>query len=108
MMFDHEKRGGMPQPRALLEGFRDAVIDCGLKDISFTCSEFIWERSRGKEGWIQERLDRGMATHEWKAMFSMAEIKVLHVSTFDHLPLFLELNKKVYVPKVRRFKFENV
>ncbi|XP_017233198.1 uncharacterized protein LOC108207248 [Daucus carota subsp. sativus] len=108
MMFDHEKQGGRPQPRALLEGFRDTVSDCGLMDIGFTGSEFTWEQSRGTGLWIQERLDRGLANHDWRTMFPIAEIKVLEVSTSDHLPLFLDLNKKVYAPRVRRFKFENV
>lgn len=41
-------------------------------------------------------------------MFPSAEIKVLEVSTSDHLPLFLELNRRDYAPRVKRFKFENV
>lgn len=32
----------------------------------------------------------------------------MEVSTSDHLPIYLELHKHVYVPKKRRFKFENV
>ncbi|XP_074346657.1 uncharacterized protein LOC141685458 [Apium graveolens] len=57
---------------------------------------------------MQERLDRGLANYEWKNLFPSAEIKVLDVSTSDHLPLVLNLNSQVYVPKGRRFKFENV
>lgn len=30
------------------------------------------------------------------------------MSTSDHLPLLLQLNRQVYVPKTRRFKFENL
>lgn len=41
-------------------------------------------------------------------MFPRAMITVLEVSTSDHMPLFLELNRLVYVPKARRFRFENV
>lgn len=108
MMFEHEKKGGRPQPRVFLEGFRDTLSSCGLVDIGYTGCEFTWERSRGSPGWIQERLDRGLATQVWRNMFPRAEIKVLEVSTSDHLPLFLELNKLVYVPKVRKFKFENM
>ncbi|XP_074336063.1 uncharacterized protein LOC141673231 [Apium graveolens] len=40
-------------------------------------------------------------------MFPEAEIKVLEVSTSDHLPLFLNMKKKVYEVKGRRFRFEN-
>lgn len=40
-------------------------------------------------------------------MFPRAEVKVLEVSTSENLPLFLELNKMVYVPRIKRFHFEN-
>ena len=30
------------------------------------------------------------------------------MSTSDHLQLVVELNKQVYAPKSRRFKFENI
>ncbi|XP_074322749.1 uncharacterized protein LOC141659720 [Apium graveolens] len=33
---------------------------------------------------------------------------VLDVTTSDHLPLILQLNSQVYMPKSRRFKFENI
>lgn len=46
-MFDHEKKGGRPQPQTLVEGFRNVVADCVLTDLGFTGSEFTWERSRG-------------------------------------------------------------
>lgn len=55
---------------------------------------------------MQERLDRGLATQTWIYMFLDAVVKVVEVSTSHHLPLFLELNKKVYMLKVKRFLFE--
>ncbi|KAL8124141.1 hypothetical protein AgCh_011956 [Apium graveolens] len=57
---------------------------------------------------IQERLDRGLATQKWINLFPQVEVQVLDVATSDHLPLFLHLNRKVYVSRGRRFKFENV
>lgn len=40
-------------------------------------------------------------------MFPRAKIRLLEVSTSDRSPLFLDLNKMVYVPKMKRFHFEN-
>lgn len=40
--------------------------------------------------------------------FPKAEVQVIDVTTSDHLPLFLNLNKQVYMPKGKRFRFENV
>ncbi|XP_074341908.1 uncharacterized protein LOC141679304 [Apium graveolens] len=59
MMFAHEKEGGRPHPRALLDGFTETVYECGLVDMGFLGNEFTWERSRGQLNWIHERLGRG-------------------------------------------------
>lgn len=41
-------------------------------------------------------------------MFPTAEVQVLEVSSSDHLPLLLQLNTRIYVPKAKRFQFENI
>ena len=108
MMVAEEKIGGCAQPRRLLDGFTDCIHDCQLMDLGFVGNEFTWERERGSDRWIQERLDRGLATREWKDLFPRAEVIVLDVSTSDHLPLNLQLNRKIFVPKSHRFRFENM
>lgn len=58
-----EKREGQRQPRRIMEGFSKEIMDCGLHDLGFSGDIFTRETSRGKERWIHERLDRGMATN---------------------------------------------
>lgn len=58
--------------------------------------------------WVQERLDRGLATKAWCELFPDAEVHVLEMSTSDHMPLVLNLHKQVYVQKRSRFRFENM
>ncbi|XP_074351469.1 uncharacterized protein LOC141690581 [Apium graveolens] len=108
MLYNYEKIGGRPQPTHLLEGFSKVIMDCGLEDLGFKGSKFTWEKSRGTDIWIQERLDRGLATQGWKELFPYADITVIEVSTSDHLPLLLQLNSQVYMPRTKRFIFENV
>ena len=108
LMTEDEKKGGKHHPRALLKGFSETIMDCGLTDLGFTGDKFTWERWRGSDRWISERLDRGLATSEWRNIFPLAEIKVHELSTSDHLPLFLQLNKQVYMPRSKRFRFENM
>lgn len=108
LMLTDEKIGGQKHPYALLAGFSKTVMDCGLSDLGYIGEKYTWERARGTEGWIQQRLDRGLATKEWMELFPNAEVRVLEVSTYDHMPLYLQLNRKVYVPKERRFCFENM
>ncbi|XP_074378457.1 uncharacterized protein LOC141719994 [Apium graveolens] len=108
MLYAHEKRGGRNHARVLLEGFQEVVHESGLSDLGYIGSEFTWERARGTDHWIQERLDRGFANQEWRHMFPQATVTVMEVSTSDHMPLFVELNKTRYVPKSKRFRFENM
>lgn len=84
------------------------VDECGLLYLGFKGEEFTWERCRGKYNWVEERLDRGLANRAWCELFPSDVVKVLEVSTSDHLPLFLQPNKQVYVPRMNRFKFENI
>lgn len=84
------------------------MAECGLHDMGFQGEQFTWEKFRGTDKWVQERLDRGLATQTWINIFPAAIVKVIDVSTSDHFPLLLELNKKVYVPKCKRFQFDNM
>lgn len=108
MLYGFEKLGGRPHLMALLEGFNKVTLECGLEDPRFNGSKFTWEKSRGMEIWIQERLDRGFTNHDWRGLFPHAEVKVIEVSTSDHFPLLLQLNSQVYVPKTKSFRFENI
>ncbi|KAL8118653.1 hypothetical protein AgCh_016247 [Apium graveolens] len=103
-----EKRGGRDHPRSCLNGFGEVIRDCELVDLGFVGEKYTWEKSRGKANWVQERLDRGLATQQWRNLFPLAEVRVLEVATSDHLPLYLQLNKQVYVPRRKRFQFENI
>lgn len=108
MMYEDEKRGGNKQPHYLLTGFTETLELCQLRDLGFVGEKFTWEKSRGSHLWIQERLDRGVANQNWRDLFPEAEVQVIEVATSNHLPLFLQLNKQTYVPKEKKFRFENV
>ncbi|XP_074337634.1 uncharacterized protein LOC141674831 [Apium graveolens] len=49
-----------------------------------------------------------MANNDWCEFFPNAEVIVHEMSTSDHVPIMLQLNKQVYLPKGRRFRFENM
>ncbi|KAL8132598.1 hypothetical protein AgCh_008177 [Apium graveolens] len=74
-MYAHENQGGRRHPEMLLEGFLRVVNECNLSDLSYSGSEFTWDKSRGTEAWIQERLDGGLTNNEWKTLFPEAEVK---------------------------------
>ncbi|XP_074346543.1 uncharacterized protein LOC141685333 [Apium graveolens] len=108
MMMAEDKRGGCAQLFGLLTGFSEMINECGLLDIGFTGEKYTWEKYRGQANWVQERMDRAFTNQLWCDLFPQTGLKVLDVSTSDHLPIYIQLHRQVYVPKKHRFKFENL
>lgn len=54
----NEKRGRHGHSSWLINDFRDTLTDCGLTDLEMEGHPYTWERSRGTERWVEERLDR--------------------------------------------------
>ncbi|XP_057779546.1 uncharacterized protein LOC130998129 [Salvia miltiorrhiza] len=102
-----DKRGRVDHPNWLFTGFRSAVLDCGLSDIPLIGYQFTWSRGLGTANFVEERLDRGMASSAWKCLFPEASIIPLTVPMSDHVPLLLKCSNKVSSLGSRRFRFEN-
>ena len=65
----HEKRGKNEHPNWKLQGFKQVVVDSGLSDIGMEGYQFTWERSKGTENWVEERLDIVLAIDPWSHRF---------------------------------------
>ncbi|XP_019169839.1 PREDICTED: uncharacterized protein LOC109165495 [Ipomoea nil] len=65
LLFQHEKMGGIPHPDGFLRGFGDALDDCGLSHLQMEGYPFTWERGKGTADWIDERLDKVVASVDW-------------------------------------------
>ncbi|XP_021600662.1 uncharacterized protein LOC110606213 [Manihot esculenta] len=102
-----EMRGARPQPRALIQGFREAVCDAGLTDFPMGGYPFTWEHGKDSDHWIEEKLDRVLVSNGWRYKFSYAQAYTLDITASDHLPIFLEVQSMVTRDHARRFKFEN-
>lgn len=103
-----EKRGAIPHPDSLIQGFNLALDDCGLIDLCMEGYPFTWERGRGTAAWVEERLDRVVASHDWKLMFEEAMVTNLPVVYSDHTALFLNITGHDRGNTMQReFKFEN-
>lgn len=108
MLFSSDKRGAHPHPRSLLEGFGRAIEDSLLTEVDLCGGSFTWEKSRGKENWVQERLDRAFANVDWWAKFPLCKLSVCVAPVSDHNPVFLELISTVISKRKFRFRFENI
>ncbi|XP_019196369.1 PREDICTED: uncharacterized protein LOC109190356 [Ipomoea nil] len=90
------------------ERFREAMEESGLTNFKFDGHQFTWEKSRGKPGWIQAKLDRILVLDAWRDLFQGATTSSIITSRSDHMPLFIQTESQVFSQCRRRFKFENL
>lgn len=103
-----EKRGRHLHPEGFLQGFREALENCSLHHIPVSSIVCTWERGRGTEEWVEERLDMAVGSMEWNALYE--EAKLLNINTFNsyHNALFLDLHARRKGRALKRgVRFEN-
>ncbi|XP_019150233.1 PREDICTED: uncharacterized protein LOC109147050 [Ipomoea nil] len=107
LLHQSEKRGRRPHPVGLLEGFGEALMDCGLATIPMIGYPFTWERGKGTPDWVEERLDRAVGDAAWLGIHDRARLYNIHTLMSDHTALFLDINGTVTTRRPRSFRFEN-
>ena len=55
-----------------MEAFREALEGCQLEDLGFKGYPFTWNNKRLGEANTKLRLDRAVATMEWKNKFQLS------------------------------------
>ncbi|KAH7847549.1 hypothetical protein Vadar_027435 [Vaccinium darrowii] len=97
-----EKVGGVILPPWSIRKFQSFVDDCGLVDLGFSGYLFTWRNNRPGHEYIQERLDRVLATPSWCLLFNQASVVHLDTVGSDHSALLLNLRA---VPPRHRVPF---
>ncbi|KAG5523350.1 hypothetical protein RHGRI_035240 [Rhododendron griersonianum] len=69
-----EKQGGNACIRSRIEKFQQFLSDCEFMDLEFKGSAYTWTNNQGGTGNIRERLDRAVATVEWRDLFPYAQV----------------------------------
>ncbi|XP_021626941.1 uncharacterized protein LOC110625616 [Manihot esculenta] len=107
LLRSHEKRGILGHPSYLSNQFQQVWLDLYLQDLGYVGTQFTWEKWRGTDRWVEEWLDRAVASRSWISWFGAAKIYHISHTSSDHIPIFLDLRK--FVPKVqtKNFKFQN-
>ncbi|GAA0175560.1 hypothetical protein LIER_28708 [Lithospermum erythrorhizon] len=97
-----------PRPRWQIEDFRQVIHDCGMFDIGYTGFKYTWCNNFVSPNSTRARLDRALASQDWKDSFLEAKLFHLSTNTSDHLPLLLELGDRMVSRKQlkNRFRFE--
>uniref|UniRef100_A0A803Q978 Reverse transcriptase domain-containing protein n=1 Tax=Cannabis sativa TaxID=3483 RepID=A0A803Q978_CANSA len=86
--------------------FRRMVHRAGLIDLGFLGPNFTWAKGGGG-AMKRARLDRGLATTDWRIQFPNAIINHLAAAESDHRPLLLDTLGGATC-KGRQFKYENM
>lgn len=102
-----DKKGQPLHPNWMINGFRVALSDSGLSDLTMEGHIFTWKKSRGTSRWVEERLDRACATPEWVNMFSASKLTNLIAHISDHFVIHLQISVWRQIPRGFRFHFEN-
>ena len=68
-------------------------------EIDLKGGHFTWEKSRGSNDWVKERLDRAFASRSWLNSFSLCKLSVIHTSVSDHDPIMLDLFSMAFTGK---------
>ena len=103
-----EKLGGNNRSQAQMQLFRDVIDECGFLDLGYVGDQFTWRKHFADGHSLWERLDRGMANHEWFMKFTGTKIHHLHSDSSDHSPLWISLDVLDIPSYAKPFRFEEV
>jgi hypothetical protein len=96
-----------------MEGFQDAVADCGLMDLGFVGLPYTWDNRQAGTRNVKVRLDRAFGDHRFLDMMGDVLVRVLPTVFSDHAGLLIELkgNTRAGNPHSKRktlFRYENM
>ncbi|XP_074293374.1 uncharacterized protein LOC141620388 [Silene latifolia] len=108
ILLSTEMKGGS-RPQWQMNRFREAVEDCGLRDVPWEGYNFSWDNGQAGDANRQCMLDRALCTSSWLDMFPYARLFFLNREWSDHAPIKLILNRKEGgMDKKRTFRFEQI
>ncbi|XP_074315412.1 uncharacterized protein LOC141651607 [Silene latifolia] len=77
-----------------MNNFREAVEDCGLRDVDFEGYAYTYDIGQEENVNRQCRLDRALCNDPWSELFPRAKLYNLNREWSDHSPIILKLNRR--------------
>ncbi|KAA3480199.1 reverse transcriptase [Gossypium australe] len=105
IIYNFEKKGGLPRDEKKMEEFRQVLEECQLADLGYSGNWFTWERGNLPETNIQERFDRGVGNEEWRSLFPDFIVYHLPHSFSDHCPILINTENNVRKQQRENFRF---
>lgn len=106
IVMESEKSGGSPSSIGRMSAFNEVLEDCGLMDLECKGPRFTWRRNWHNGEVILERLDRAVASVEWRELFPFAVVFNEVMVGSDHSPIVVDTNPKLDRPR-KVFRFES-
>jgi hypothetical protein len=100
-----EKSGSREFGTSSHGNFIDFVNYNALVDLGFVGNKFTWSNCRTGRDNIRERLDRGLANHNWVHLFPNALVNHLTATQSDHCPILISTEGS-YRNLPKPFRFE--
>lgn len=86
-----KKNGGIPRQVTPMLAFRHTLLQYALVDLGFRGYRFTWRNDHSGAAFVEERLDRCVATMEWRDRFRRATVHLLAMPYSDHDPVLLDM-----------------
>ena len=78
---------GLDHPMWLINGFREVILDCGLHDVPLEGYPYTWQRTKGYDDKVEERLDMAMVTSSWLDLFQNVSLENIFAPVSNHNPI---------------------
>ena len=99
LSFD-EKNGNI-RPMGAMMKFQQTLLHCGLVDLGFNGYHFTWRNGRSGAAFVEERLDKVVATSECREMFPRTKVRHIPTSYSNHDPILMDMNPPTQSKKRR-------
>ncbi|KAK9706815.1 hypothetical protein RND81_07G153400 [Saponaria officinalis] len=109
ILYSNEMKGGT-RAQWQMNNFRDAIDECGLRDMSYEGYMFTYDNGQEDAANRQSRLDRALATESWLNLHPYSKLVHLDREWSDHAPVSIYLEKQNGAGRncVTLFRFEQI
>jgi hypothetical protein len=97
-----EHEGVQERSLAQIEGFREAVDVYGLSDLGYEGRRWTYEKKVSGGSYCRVRLDRALASAEWRSRFPLATVENMAAASSNHGPILLRWEPKEDVRAAKR------
>jgi exonuclease III len=105
ILMSSEKVGGSRRASGQMEAFKETLMDCELSYFGANGPFYTWNNGREGEDLIQERLDRVVASPDWREMFQGTKVVVEVTLNSDHVPLIVAVTENQLM---KRRNYQNI